>query len=50
VLRACAGEPATLDQLASRTGLPLDALTTAVRALERAHHMTRRDGCYWPLP
>jgi DNA processing protein len=49
VLRACAGEPATLDQLASRTGLTLDALTAAVRSLERDRHLTRRDGCYWPL-
>jgi DNA processing protein len=50
VLRACGGEPATLDQLASRTGLSLDALVGAVRTLEREGRMTRRDGCYWPLP
>lgn len=48
-LRACAGEPVTLDELSSRTGMPLDALLRTVRALERDGWLTRKDGLYWPL-
>lgn len=48
-LRACAGEPVTLDELASRTGMALDALLRTVRVLEREGWCTRKDGLYWPL-
>jgi DNA processing protein len=48
-LRACAGEPVTLDELASRTGMPLDLLLRTVRALERDRWVVRKDGLYWPL-
>ena len=49
LLRACAGEPVTLDELASRTGLAIDALLRSLRELEREGWMARRDGCYWPM-
>jgi DNA processing protein len=48
-LRACAGEPVTLDELASRTGMSLDLLLRTVRALERDRWVVRKDGLYWPL-
>jgi predicted Rossmann fold nucleotide-binding protein DprA/Smf involved in DNA uptake len=48
VLRACHGEPATLDQLASRTALAPSAVVAAVRALEREGWMERARGLYWP--
>jgi DNA processing protein len=47
-LRACGGEPATFDQLASRTGLSLDALVVAVRALEHDGWIERSRGLCWP--
>jgi DNA processing protein len=49
ILRVCGGDPATLDQLASRTGLDLDRLVAAVRGLERDGWLSRKDGLYWPL-
>ena len=49
VLRACGGEPATLDELASRTGFAVPALAGIVRALERDGWITRKDGLYWPM-
>jgi len=49
VLRACQGEPATLDELVSRTGLPVAPLLAAMRTLEREGWVARRDGCYWPM-
>jgi DNA processing protein len=49
VLRACAGEPVTLDELASRTGYALDVLLRTLRALERDRWVVRKDGLYWPL-
>jgi len=49
VLRACQGEPATLDELVSRTGLAVAALLSAMRTLEREGWVARRDGCYWPM-
>jgi DNA processing protein len=49
VLRACGGEPATLDQLAGRTGFAVPALAGIVRALERDSWLTRKDGLYWPM-
>jgi DNA processing protein len=48
VLAACGGEPATFDQLASRTGLGADAVAVAVRALERSGWMERAQGLCWP--
>jgi len=48
VLRACGGEPATVDQLASRTGLPVDRVAVAVRALERGNWLERASGLCWP--
>ena len=48
VLRACGGEPATLDQLASRAGLPPSAVVASVRELERGGWMERARGLCWP--
>jgi DNA processing protein len=48
VLEACHGEPATLDQLASRTRLPPAQVVGAVRALERDGWMERSRGLCWP--
>jgi DNA-binding IclR family transcriptional regulator len=48
VLRACHGEPATLDQLASRAGLTPSAVVASVRDLERGGWMERARGLCWP--
>jgi predicted Rossmann fold nucleotide-binding protein DprA/Smf involved in DNA uptake len=48
VLAACGGEPATFDQLASRTGLGPDQVAVAVRELERGGWMERAQGLCWP--
>jgi DNA processing protein len=48
VLEACHGEPATLDQLASRTRLGPARVVAAVRALERDGWMERSRGLCWP--
>jgi DNA processing protein len=48
VLRACGGEPASVDQLASRTGLGLDAVTRALRDLERQRWIEPQRGWWWP--
>jgi DNA processing protein len=48
VLEACHGEPATLDQLASRTRLTPSRVVSAVRALERDGWMARSRGLCWP--
>jgi DNA processing protein len=48
VLRACGGEPATVDQLATRTRLAPGQVITAVRELERAGWMERSKGLCWP--
>jgi DNA processing protein len=48
VLRACHGEPAALDQLASRTSLNPSAVIAAIRALERDGWMERARGLCWP--
>jgi DNA processing protein len=48
VLEACHGEPATLDQLASRTRLAPARVITAVRTLERDGWMERSRGLCWP--
>jgi DNA processing protein len=48
VLEACHGEPATLDQLASRARLAPSRVIAAVRALERNGWMERSAGLCWP--
>jgi len=48
VLRAFGGEPATTDQLASRTALPPDRVGLALRDLSKAGHVERSDGFWWP--
>jgi DNA processing protein len=48
VLEACHGEPATLDQLASRARLTPSRAVAAVRALERDGWMERSRGLCWP--
>jgi DNA processing protein len=48
VLTACGGEPATFDQLASRTGLTADQVAVAVRELERSGWLERAQGLCWP--
>ena len=48
VLHACGGEPATIDQLASRTALAPDRVAVAVRALERGGWLERAQGLCWP--
>jgi DNA processing protein len=49
LLRALAGEPATLDQAGARAGLAPARLAGAARSLERAGRLTRRHGLLWPL-
>jgi DNA processing protein len=48
VLLACGGEPATVDQLAVRTGLGLGPVARAVAELERTGRMVRQRGWLWP--
>jgi DNA processing protein len=48
MLEACAGEAATVDQLVSRTRLPPEAVTVALRALERQGWVEHRRGWWWP--
>jgi DNA processing protein len=48
VLRACAGEAATADQLASRTGLPPARVAKALRALAHDRWVERGQGHWWP--
>jgi DNA processing protein len=48
ILEACAGEAATVDQLVSRTELPPEAVTVALRALERQGWVEHRRGWWWP--
>lgn len=48
VLEACHGEPATLDQLASRTRMTPSRVVSAVRALERDGWIERSRGLCWP--
>jgi DNA processing protein len=47
-LDACGGEPATVDQLASRTGLALDAIARGVAECERRGLLERSRGLLWP--
>jgi DNA processing protein len=48
VLQACSGEPATVDELASRTGLSIEAVTLALLELERRGWIEHRRGWWWP--
>jgi DNA processing protein len=48
VLRACGGEPATTDQIASRTALTPERVALALRELEKSRWIERRRGWYWP--
>ncbi len=48
VLRACGGEPATTDQLTSRTGLSAEQVAVALAGLERAGWVSRSRGFWWP--
>ena len=48
VVRACGGEPATTDQLVSRTGLTPDAVAIAIRELEKGGWVARDHGYLWP--
>ncbi len=47
-LHACAGEPATIDEIASRSGLSPGATARALRELEASGGMTRAHGFWWP--
>src|SRR6266700_454002 len=48
ILEVCAGEPASVDQLASRTGLTPEAVTVALRELEQQGWIEHRRGWWWP--
>jgi DNA processing protein len=48
ILEACSGEAATVDQLVSRSGLQPEAVTVALRALERQGWVEHRRGWWWP--
>jgi DNA processing protein len=48
VLQVCSGEPATVDELASRTELTLEAVTLALLELERQGWIEHRRGWWWP--
>jgi len=48
VFRACGGEAATLDQLASRTLLRPSEVAVAARQLEREGWLERAQGMWWP--
>lgn len=48
VLQALGGEPATADELTSRTGLGPGPVAVAVAGLTRSGHIRRAHGVYWP--
>jgi DNA processing protein len=48
VLRALAGEPATLDDVIVRSALTPAEAAHAVRELEQCGHLQRRRGLLWP--
>ena len=48
VLRALAGEPASIDELEARVKLSASALGTALRALEQRGVVERKRGLWWP--
>jgi DNA processing protein len=47
-LDACGGEPATIDQLVSRTGLSFDEIARCVAECERNGLLERSRGLLWP--
>lgn len=49
LLRALAGEPATADELVTRTGLAPGAVALAAAGLVRAGRATRAHGLVWPV-
>jgi DNA processing protein len=49
VLRACGGEPATSDQLASRCRLSAEQVAVALAGLERGGWISRSRGFWWPV-
>ncbi len=48
VLLALGGEPATVDELTSRTGLGPGPVAVAIAGLVRSGHIRRAHGVYWP--
>jgi predicted Rossmann fold nucleotide-binding protein DprA/Smf involved in DNA uptake len=48
VLRALAGEPATIDEIERRVEFPVGRLGAALRALELGGHVERKRGLWWP--
>src|SRR5207244_11700175 len=48
VLRALAGEPATIDEIERRLRFPADRSGSALRALEVGGHLVRKRGPWWP--
>lgn len=48
ILDACGGDAASVDQLVSRTGLAPEAVTVALRTLERQGWVEHRRGWWWP--
>ena len=48
VLRALAGDAATIDQIEQRVPFPATRLGAALRALELGGHLERKRGLWWP--
>ena len=48
VVRALAGEAATIDEIERRAGLPADRLGAALRVLEQRGAVQRKRGLWWP--
>ena len=48
ILDACGGEAADVDQLIGRTGLTPEAVSVALRSLERQGWVEHRRGWWWP--
>jgi DNA processing protein len=48
VLRALAGDGASIDEIERRAALPADRLGVALRSLERTGRLSRKRGLWWP--
>ena len=48
VLKALAGEPATMDDIERRVELGIERVGPALRGLERAGRIRRHRGYWWP--
>lgn len=48
VMRAIAGDAASIDELERTTGLPPERLGPALRRLEQSGHLERKRGLWWP--